>query len=232
MRRLLVVFVAVLLLMPVLASAAPVNGTYLSTDLGGQLLTSRFSVWRPGVTTGLPHVLHLQSWSGTSLGTQYDMTCAIEPVDFITQDLRVGGVGFIIYTSTFNGGTFTFTAGGWPWGDGTGTLGATTLVTTVEYILVSEVSTPIAWVVTGTVYGTFAGGCTLEFLINGGTKVGETPTNTRPSTYPTFVDNTCKTAATSKQYGWWGDANTITFMVHCPVGTEESTWGAIKELYR
>jgi hypothetical protein len=230
-KLLLIGSMMVLVALPVLVSAGPVNGIYNSTDMGGQLLTGRASTWRPGVNSGLPHVLHLQSWNG-NLGTQWDISCPTETTNFTVQDNRVGGVGTIVYTSTFQGGTFTFYAGGWPWGDGTGTLGTTTMVTTVQYILIGGVSTPVASVVNGNSAGLFVGGCTLVFAIANGSGVGETPYASKPATYPTFLDGTCALAPVGQQYGTWGNVITITMMINCPVGTEESTWGVIKDLYR
>jgi hypothetical protein len=223
----------VLVAAPALVSAGPVTGVYQSTDMpgGGPLLTGRGSTWRPGINSGLPHVLHLQSWNG-NLGTQWDISCPTETTNFTVQDNRVGGVGTIVYTSTFQGGTFTFYAGGWPWGDGTGTLGTTTMVTTVQYILIGGVSTPVASVVNGNSAGLFVGGCTLVFAIANGSGVGETPYASKPATYPTFLDGTCALAPVGQQYGTWGNVITITMMINCPVGTEESTWGVIKDLYR
>jgi hypothetical protein len=89
--------------------------------MGGQILTGRTSTWRPGVNSGLPHVLHAQSWDGANLGTQWDINCATETTAFGVVDNRVAGNGTMVYTSTFNGGTFNFYAGGFPWGDGNGT---------------------------------------------------------------------------------------------------------------
>jgi len=164
------------------ALAVPISGTYTSTDLGGQLLTGRASTWRSGVNSGLPHVLHAQSWNGSTLGTQWEINCPIEPTNFTVQDNRIGGVGTVVYTSFFNGGTFTFFAGGWPWGDGTGTLGTTTVISTVQYLMISGNSTPVASVVNTNTSGLFAGGCTLTFAIANGNGVGETPT---PASRPT-----------------------------------------------
>ena len=219
-----------LIAVPAFVSAAPVAGVYYSTDLGGQLLTGRASTWRSGVSSGLPHVLHAQSWNGVSLGTQWDISCPTEPTNFTVQDNRVGGNGTIVYTSTFQGGTFTFYAGGWPWGNGTGTLGMTTMITTVQYMMIGGVSTPVASVVNGNSAGVFVGGCTLVFAIANGTGAGETPYLQKPADYPTFLDGTCGTASVS--YGTWGSVITITMGISCPVGTEESTWGVIKDLYR
>lgn len=228
--------VSALLCLPVLAAAAPVNGIFTSTDLGGALLTGHASTWRSGINSGLPHVLHAQSWDGTNLGTQWDMSCPTEPVNFIVQDNRVGGVGTIVYTSQFTGGTFTLFPGAWPWGDGTGTLSTTSLVTTVQYILIGGVSTPVASVVNGNTAGTFAGGCALTFAIANGTGVGETtslnPLITKPATYPTFLDGSCGAAPANQQFGTWGNVITITMGIQCPVPTSAETWGTVKHLYR
>jgi hypothetical protein len=212
--------------------AVPISGIYQSTDMGGQLLTGRASTWRPGVNSGLPHVLHAQSWDGANLGLQWEINCAVEMNNFSVKDNRVGGVGTIVYTSTFQGGTFTFFAGGWPWGDGAGTLGTTTMVTTVQYILIGGVSTPVASVVNGNTTGTFIGGCTLVFAIGNGSGVGETPYFQKPSNYPTFLDATCGPAAGNQQFGTWGSVITITMDIYCPISTDKSTWGAIKDMYR
>ncbi len=220
------------LLAPAFVSAGPITGIYNSTDMGGVFLTGRASTWRPGVNSGLPHVIHAQSWNGSALGTQWDISCAIESINFAVQDNRIGGVGTIVYTSTFQGGTLTLYAGGWPWGDGVATLAATTMVTAVQYVLIGGVSTPVASVVNGYTSGTFAGGCTLTFLIGNGSGVGETPYFSKPADYPAFLDGSCGLAASNLQYGTWGNVITITLGIYCPVGVDESTWGAIKELYQ
>lgn len=226
------IILAALTLLPLLAQAVPVGGTYTSTDLGGVLLTGHASTWRPGVNSGLPHVLHAQSWDGTSLGTQWDISCATENSAFGVVDNRVGGVGTIVYTSTFTGGTFNFYAGGWPWGDGTGTLATTTLVTTVQYILLGGVSTPVASVVNGNTSGAFSNGCVLTFVIANGAGIGETPYGAIPASYPLFLDGTCSPAAANQQFGTWGNVITITVGINCAVATENSSWGSLKGLYR
>jgi hypothetical protein len=231
-----VLLLSALIAMPIVVLAAPVNGIYTSTDLGGQLLTGRASTWRPGINSGLPHVLHAQSWDGSTLGTQWEISCPTENVNFLVQDNRVNGTGTIVYTSTFTGGTFTLSPGAWPWGDGTGTLTTTSLVTTVQYMLISNVSTPVASVVNGNTAGTFQGGCALTFAIGNGTGVGETtslnPAITKPATYPTFLDGSCALAGPSQQFGSWGNVITITLGITCPVAADPTAWGNVKNLYR
>ncbi len=236
MKRALLACLALLLVIPLSANATPNNGVYTSTDLGGQLLTGRASTWRTGINSGLPHVLHAQSWDGAALGTQWEISCPIENSAFLVQDNRVGGVGTIVYTSTFNGGTFVFFPGGWPWGSGTGTLGTTTMITTVQYVLIGGVSTPVAAVVNGNTSGIFSDNCALTFAIGNGVGVGETtslvPSMVKPADYPSFLDGTCGLAPPSQQFGSWGTVITITMGIFCPVPAETSTWGAIKTLYR
>jgi len=164
--------------------------------------------------------------------TQWDISCAIENTAFSVVDNRVGGNGTIVYTSTFNGGTFNFYAGGWPWGDGTGTLGTTTLITTVQYMMIGGVSTPYASVVNGNTSGEFDNGCLLSFAIANGSGVGETPYAAIPATYPFFLDGTCNPASASTQFGTWGTVITITMYINCTVAEEGASWGAVKSLYR
>ena len=227
---------AILIALPVtVVLAAPVAGIYNSTDLGGQLLTGRASTWRSGINSGLPHVLHAQSWNG-ALGTQWDVSCPTEPNNFVVQDNRVNGTGTVVYSSTFTGGTFTLYAGGWPWGDGTGTLATTTTVTTVQYVLINNVSTPVASVVNANTSGTFSNGCALTFAIGNGSGVGETTSLnvniTKPADYPVFFDGNCQAPAPNQQFGTWGTVLTITMGIDCATGAGSSTWGRIKTLYR
>ncbi len=234
MKRFAIVAIAISLAFAATSAlASPISGTYTSTDLGGQILTGRASTSRTGVNTGLPMVLHAQSWNGSALGTQWDISCATENSAYSVADNRVGGVGTIVYTSNFNGGTFTFFPVGGAWGDGAGTLNTTTLVSTVQYVLIGGISTPVASVINGNTSGTFSDGCMLTFAIGNGVGVGETPYASIPATYPTFLDaNTCGPASPSAQFGSWGNVITLTLNIFCTVGEETTSWGTLKGSYR
>jgi|CXWL01.1.fsa_nt_gi hypothetical protein len=235
-RTITILAFASLIVLPGLAAAVPIGGIYTSTDLGGQVLTGRASTWRAGINSGLPHVLHAQSWDGTTVGTQWDVSCATENANFQVEDNRVAGVGTVVYTSTFTGGTFTLFAGGWPWGDGVGTLGTTALITTVQFINIGGISTPVASVVNGNTAGEFSNGCRLTFVIANGAGVGETtslnPAIVKPPTYPTFQDGTCAPAAGNAQFGSWGNVLTLTMAIDCTVAATPVTWSHTKSLYR
>lgn len=218
------------------ALANPVPGTYTSTDLGGQLFTGRGSTWRTGINSGFPHVVHAQSWSGAALGTQWDVSCPSANAYTTVQDNRVNGTGTVVYTTQYSGGTFTFLAGGWPWGDGTGTLNTTVEITTVQHVNVGGNSVPFASVVNSNTEGTFSNGCALVFAIANGNGVGETsslaPSSTKPADYPVFLDGTCGPAAANAQFGAWGNVSTITMHIQCPTPSQETTWGGLKSIYR
>ena len=55
--------------------AAPLTGSYKSSELGGQVLMGR---WSEGFVGGLPSAVgnggHAQSWDGASLGSQWEVT--------------------------------------------------------------------------------------------------------------------------------------------------------------
>lgn len=236
MKRLSILSAFALLLAPALALAAPNAGTYTTTDLGGQLLTGRASTWRPGINSGLPHVLHGQSWNGSTLGTQWELRCAVENNPFAVQDNRIGGVGTVVYTSQFTGGQFELFNTGGAWGDGVATLGTTVVITTVQFINIASVSTPVAAVVNANTSGDFGGGCTLTFVISNGVGVGETTSSNlsivKPADYPTFLDASCAAAPANAEFGTWGTTITSTMRIDCSVPATSSTWGTVKNIYR
>jgi hypothetical protein len=235
MKRLTLLSTFALFLAPAVAFAAPNAGTYTTTDLGGQLLTGRASTHRIGANSGLPHTLHAQSWNGT-LGTQWELRCAVESNPFGVQDNRVNGTGTIVYTSQFTGGQFELFNTGGAWGDGVANLGTTTVISTVQFVNINNVSTPVASVVNANTSGDFGGGCTLTFVISNGYGVGETtssdPLIVKPADYPTFLNSDCTLALGDEQYGTWGNTITSTMRIDCSVDATESTWGAVKNIYR
>ncbi len=216
-----------------IAAAIPVPGTYNSTDLGGSLLPGRASTSRACLHTcgGVGDVFNVLSWNGTTLQTQWFVQCGIETTPYTVVDNRVGGTGTVVYTSTFNGGNFNFNPG--PWGSGAGTLGATTVISTVQFVNIGGVSTAVASRANINASGIFDYGCVLTFVIANGIGVGETdappPSNVLPPTYPRFLDTSC---AAMRIYGSWGDVGQITMNIGCATPVRSSTWGAVKTIYR
>jgi hypothetical protein len=215
------------------AQALPAPGIYNSTDLGGALLLGRGSTSRACLHScgGVNDVFNVASWDGSALATQWWVNCGIEATAYLVNDQRVGGVGPITYTSTFNGGAFWFGPG--PWVGGSGTLGTSYITTVVQYILVGGVSTPVSSRANIQTSGVFDDGqCILTFAISNGIGVGETDApsnNIKPATYPDFIDTSC---LPTRIYGSWGDLSQITMMIDCPTPVDRSTWGKIKTIYR
>lgn len=219
---------AILLLLTQAAGAAPINGIYNSTDLGGALLTGRGSTSRACVNScgGVGDVMNAESWNGSILAGQWYVHCPTEPGTFSVNDQRVAGTGPVTYTSTFTGGSFWFAPG--PWGSGTGTLNTTLAITTVQFVNIGGTSTPVASRANIQTAGMFVGGCQLTFAIANGAGVGETPM-VKPATYPPFLDTGC---AATRVYGSWGDIGQITMAIDCATPAQRSSWGALKTLYR
>jgi len=237
MRRMLIVLfaLAAFIVLPVLASAEPIPGTYVSPSRGGNVLVGRVSVSRQYPNSGDPKVFNGQSWNGSVLGTQWEIQCGVQttsvPPDY-SQFNPLTGTGFIFYNQTFQGGTFTLYADPLVgWGFGSGTLNTTSAVTQVYVMNNIPVSSSFTAVTTGT----FSNGCHLDFAMSNGYGVGETsdpPYLTKPATYPAFLAPDCSEADASHQFGIWAATNDIVALISCPVSTESSTWGQIKAISR
>lgn len=217
----------VLALVPSLAAADPVPGTYTSTDLGGPLLTARTSTSRPFVNSGLPQVFHAKSWDGVALGTQYTFACGIQSTAFVPDSSLYDagtGNGTIRYHQEFNGGTFSFNPG--PWGDGNGTIALSVVDIQVTFVSFLPVTSRANIVTTGT----FSNGCALRYAVGNGIGVCETPfCATIPADYPAFLDPTC---LPTRQFGTWGQVSQIQMNIDCATPAHQGTWGQLKTRYR
>jgi hypothetical protein len=209
------------------AFAAPVAGTYTSTDLGGSLLTGRGSqswVAPLNANNGVGDVYNSLSWDGLLLGTQWGFSCGIQPNAQGVVDNRVAGTGTVVFTNNFVGGTFYLNPG--PWGSGTGTINNTQVVATVQYVSFQ----PVAAVVNINNSGQFDNSnCILRFSIANAIGRGDTDGGPFPANYPALIDPAC---AATRSNGSWGDVITITMRIDCPVPTTPKTWGSLKSLYR
>ena len=229
-----------LVLSAALAFADPVPGTYESGSRPGMhpgVQVGRVSTSRQFPNSGNPKIFNGQSWSGSVLGTQWEIKCGVEqtavPPDYSLYNPATG-TGVITYHQTFLGGTFTLYAdpavGG---GAGTGPLNTTSVISQVQLFNFIPFSSSF----TGVTSGQFDIGCTMDFSMANGFGVGETsdpPYLTKPATYPVFLAADCSPADANHQFGNWGDVNDIIVKINadCTVGAKASTWGHIKTLYR
>ena len=234
MRRFSIVVFMLMLVVPVLALAQPVSGTYYSAFRGGNVLTGRASVARQGVNEGNPKIFNGQSWDGSTLGTQWEIQCGIEttdtPPDYTLYN-PITGTGMIVYHQTFNGGTFAlYTDPNVGWGSGTANLNVTQATSQVFLQSFVPISSSFTAFTSGTFVG--AGTCQLDFAFGNGFGVGETPYLSKPADYPAFLAADCSLASSSLQFGVWADTNDIVVTISCPVPANEASWGHIKSLYR
>jgi hypothetical protein len=229
-----------LLLIALLAGAAfaqaPVNGSYSSTDIGGLVYVGRYSEgWDSGggaIFAGT--TLNCQSWDGASLGTQWKYWCSTASSDAIlmSDTVKGNGNGTRTYMKTFVGG-YMWLDGAGPWGGGdveyTGVIDTYIEYETITY----EAFVPIAAVTNVEVtahFDSYPQPC-MTFYIGNGTRVATTEIGeTIPADYPGLLDPSCD--ATRTEGAVW-DFYSITLTVSdCEIATKESSWGAIKSMYR
>jgi len=209
------------------ALAAPVAGTYTSTDLGGSLLKGRGSqswIAPLNANNGLGDIYNSLSWDGATLGTQWGFSCGQATAAQGVVDNRIAGTGTVVFTNNFVGGTFYLNPG--PWGSGTGVINNTQLIVTVQYVAF----TPAAAVANVNTSGHFDNSnCQLTFAIGNAVGGGDTDGGPFPANYPALLDPAC---GGTRIYGSWGDVLTITMRIDCPVSATGKTWGSIKGMYR
>lgn len=217
--------------------ADPIPGMYTSGLRPGMtpgVQIGRVSTSRQYPNSGNPKIFDGQSWSGSVLGTQWEIKCGVEttslPPDYSLYN-AVTGTGVIAYHQTFQGGTFALYAD--PvvgWGSGSGTLNTTSISSQVQFVNFIPYSSSF----TGVTSGVFDIGCTMDFAMANGFGVGETPYVTKPASYPMFLAADCSPADGSHQFGNWGDVNDIivTINADCATDAKPTTWGKLKTLYR
>lgn len=235
--RVLLLAVSILMVAGTVFAGAPVTGTYKSPGLtGANMLAGRFSESWVGGPGQLGNTVNAESYDPgtTALGTEWRVWCpAISTAPIVTQDNIAGdGSGTIVYYTEYSGGQFWLSQNG-PWGNGedyTGNLINFNASTTYSYlpggVLINIVSDI-------TFQGDIDGydNC-LTYTINNAAFDGDSNGGPFPTgDYPPLIDDQCSTGAT---VGGWGIASDITLVIYgnCTIGTEETTWGAVKARYR
>lgn len=236
MRKLILLFAAVLVLAPVVAfAAAPAVGTYKT--LYGQVLTGRATESMPAdMAEGqIGNLVMAASYDGTTLGTNWAVSCpqiASAPV-LTYDDVDEYGYGQRIYRTDYTGGVLWLSGtGAWAGGDAyyTSPLSTFRIIATKQYeagVLVGVVSNIN---LRGPIDGYTS--C-FEMAISNAEFVGYTPVGTPvPGPFPAFKGPSDCNATGS--HGTYWDVHDITLTLYgsCVVPTEKSTWGAIKTLYR
>ncbi|MDZ7798190.1 MAG: hypothetical protein U5L76_01080 [Patescibacteria group bacterium] len=202
----------------------PNDGIYTTTDetiLGGRASEA----WCSGNPGQAGNTINAMSWNGTTLAGQWKVWGMIsEGAVETARDIDENGTGWIDYVTDYNEGRF--------WLDGE-TFGSG-LMDYQGDISYFNVSTRVSYVggemigVTSNIL--FTGifddcGCAIEYAITNAMLVWQTGQPNQPADYPPFL---C--AANS---GEFFDICCIQAKIYCdPISTDDSSWGAIKGLYK
>jgi hypothetical protein len=210
----------------------PRPGTYASGPdadlLGGRMAVS----WSQpqGIERGRGDAFHAQSWSGSTLGAQWTLSCgSSEAEQEVREVLAVDGMRLRVYTTHFRGGRFHLSKDG-PWGDGevdwSGDLGDVRrdIVLVFEEDRLIDVREEIVGL------GEFDGArCSLKLRFTAVRPRGDTIDAQKPESYPDFLAGGC---AGAREHGAWGDGADLVLDVDCLVSAEQRPWTAVKTLYR
>lgn len=220
----------------------PLIGTYKT--LTSTVLPGRATESAPadGAFGQVGNLIMAASWDGTSLGTNWAVSCPqIAATPTLLYDGVVGGTGQRLYQVAYNGGTL-WLAGSGAWGSGdpyyTGDLTSFTVVAAHQYVggnlvgIVSNIN------FSGNIDG--YGDC-FTLAISNAELVGVTgdvppvgPLSVQSLTgpYPALMGpSDCNLAGT---FGSYWDVHDVTFSIigGCTVGARSSSWGGLKKIYR
>ena len=219
---------AVLAATPVLADA-PLPGTYRSLD--NDMAAGRFSEsWYGGGQGQIGNTVHSRSWTeAAGFVDEWEVWCPwlSEVPELIADSRDANGTGMVEYQSVYSGGFFSLIGTG-PWGNGdvvyTGWLEYYIHHTT--FIFFNNV--PVNYTTNAEFAGYFDGYC-MCILVQANAASGGS--GAQPADYPTYLEDTCGENVTLM--GEYGAVADITMTIYeCASSTEQSTWGAIKSLYR
>jgi hypothetical protein len=235
MKALLAFLLSLMIAMPAMAGP-PAEGTYKSTDIGGTMLTGFYSeTWNGGPMSVL-NTVNEESWDGATLGTQWKWFCAyVASPPILLWDGVTGGSGQKIWQVVYTGG-MAWLDGAGPWlnvGEPEAFYNATvdTWIATVteQYSGGVEVGTVKTVNATASFVG-YQETCIVLALSNL-EKHGDGAT--LPAGYPEFKNGAGCTSLGTTGPGEWGEVDDITYSIlGCTVGTEETSWGAVKARYR
>ncbi len=205
----------------------PNPGIYRTAN--GSILPGRVSeAWCTIASPGVPgNTEDAQSWNGAALGAQWRVWGqSIGPLGAqeTARDVDVYGNGWIDYVTNYIGGQF-WLSKFHTWSDG-----VNDLTGTITYFNVGVRVTLMGGQIVGATSNVLLQGyfddcpvCTLEYVITNAMLAWMPGWPDMPANYPAFQ---C-----SANMGELFDVCCIRASIYCPVGTEESTWGAIKSLY-
>jgi hypothetical protein len=214
----------------------PLSGVWNSTDIGGDVLTARYmeGYADPYGATSVGTTLNAQSWDGMNLGTQWSYSCGvIESAPTLLSDTVVNGTGTQIWAKHFIGGEI-WLAGDGPWGNGDPYYSGP-ILSYVEYETVQYVNGDRVHAVTNisakAQLDGYGDSC-LAFTVGNGVEIGSTDFGDPvPADYPPMLAAySCN--PTMMNGAWWDFTQLSLYVDSCTVPNEDTTWGALKSMYR
>ncbi len=210
-------------------NSAPYAGIYSSS--AGTLLEGRSSeAWCTPAEqrAGYPgNTEDAMSWDGTMLNSQWHfwgMYIDGNGAVLQTNTVDANGNGFVDYSTNYLGGQF-WLWGGHSWGDGTDLTGTVTLLNVGTRITFSG-GQVVGLTSNIVIRGVFddCPNCIINYAILNAERAWDPLAGPMPADYPDWA---CGTS------GELFNLCTITTDIECgPVATEETTWGAIKEMHK
>lgn len=236
MRSFGIVFIAILALFIADAAVAdaPLNGDYDSVDIGGPVYVGRYTEGWDAIGGALNSgtTLNAESWDGAVLASQWRYWCSTESSDavLLVNTVNSNGNGNRTYMKSFAGG-YIWLSGSGPWANGDpdyfGTITSYTEFETIQYSnwVPIAATTNVQAVANFDDYPELC----MAFYIGNGARVATTALGeTIPADYPGLLDPSCN--ATRTEGAAW-DFFTVTLSItDCAVGSEETSWGAIKSI--
>ncbi len=216
-------------------AGAPLPGVYSSTDIGGVIPPGRYSEgWNPGGGALLAGTtLNCGSWDGANSGLVWKYICATQLTNaaLIMDTVDGNGNGQRVWKCTYSGGTFWLSGTG-PWANGDADYPGV-FDTYVEF----ETELYFGGVVVGATttvqasahFDNYPTIC-MSYGIGSGQRVG-TGAVEAPNYPPFLAAGTCLPVA---PLGAWWNMNGVTLAITtgCATPTQQTTWGALKTLYR
>ncbi|MFQ5511189.1 MAG: hypothetical protein ACE5EO_05005 [Candidatus Krumholzibacteriia bacterium] len=216
-------------------AAAPLDGVYNSTDLGGTIPVGRYTEsWTmPNGYLMTGNTVKAESYNGV-LGTVWRYECpsiAFAPMLIVDTVNPVTGNGNQTWMKTYTGGTFWLSGTG-PWANAepeyTGVVDTYVEFETIIFSSFNRVGAVSNVQATGHFNG-FPGSC-VSFAVGNGAWMSDTGIMAKPPGFPPFLQkDTC--TPTAVMGSWWTVSALTLTISGCAVPVEESTWGAIKSLY-
>jgi hypothetical protein len=178
--------------------------------------------------------MNIQSWDGTTLGTQWKISCQAQQYAavMIYNDLDDTGFGEVHYHSTYSGGSI-WLGSGCPWYPP----GSEETALTNFYVSVTSILEYVGGYRTGrrdvikigAEYG-YNPYILMTFELSNVVHGVSGEWMSLPAGYPRFLNGDC--TQNDETPGLWGDSAEITVETCFDVPVESTTWGQIKALYR